>query len=164
MHWRGFFGNLSTTFMAEKKTKTETKKKTETPKKSGGSSKVKTDSKTKTAPKKKADKKEANKDLFAVIETGSKQYCVSEGDIVKVEKLDIEEGKKVTFDKVLLVDDGLNTTIGNPYIEKAEVTGVVKEVGRDKKIDVVKYKSKSRYHKRYGHRQHFTKVEIEKIK
>jgi len=101
---------------------------------------------------------------IAIIKTGGKQYKVKEKDIIKVEKLDTEEGKSITFDQVLLVADekGADVQIGTPTLS-TKVTAKVLEQGRAKKIDVVKYKSKTRYHKKYGHRQPFTKVEIEKI-
>ncbi len=103
---------------------------------------------------------------FAVIETGGKQYQVKSGDVITIEKLDgdLKAGDKVTFDKVLLVDDGKNTTIGTPYISGAKVEATFKEFGRAQKIDVIKYKQKSRYFKKNGHRQPFSKVTIEKIK
>lgn len=103
---------------------------------------------------------------FAVIETGGKQYQVTAGDIITIEKLteDLKTGDRVVFDKVLLVDDGKNTTIGTPYISEAKVEGIFREAGRAKKVDVIKYKQKSRYFKKNGHRQPFVKVQIEKIK
>lgn len=103
---------------------------------------------------------------FAVIETGGKQYRVSEGDTVKIERLPGEhkKGDKITFDKVLLVDDGKNTDIGTPYIEKAKVTGSFVEERKAKKINVVKYKPKSRYNKTRGHRQIFNTVKIDSLK
>lgn len=114
------------------------------------------------------DKNKAEKSAteFAVIETGGKQYQVSEGDIITIEKVSdsLREGDKVVFDKVLLVDDGKNTTIGDPYISGAKVEGLFQENGRAKKITVIKYKQKSRYFKKNGHRQPFSKVKIEKIK
>lgn len=102
---------------------------------------------------------------FAVIETGGKQYQVMAGDVISVEKLgdDLKEGDKVVFDKVLLVDDGSNTTIGNPYISGAKVEATFQEAGRAPKVTVIKYKQKSRYFKKNGHRQPFSKVKIEKI-
>lgn len=115
--------------------------------------------------KTKPQKKEAKS--FAVIETGGKQYNVSVGDTVKIEKLPGEhkEGEKITFDKVLLVDNGKDTTtIGTPYIEKAKVIGTFLEEGRAKKISVIKFKSKSRYFKKRGHRQPYTKIKIESLK
>lgn len=103
---------------------------------------------------------------FAVIETGGKQYRVSEGDIVKIECLPGEHkaGDKITFDKVLLIDNGKDTEIGAPYIEKAKAIGIFKEEGKAKKIDVIKFKPKSRYNKKRGHRQIFNTVKIESLK
>jgi len=103
---------------------------------------------------------------FAVIETGGKQYKVSEGDSIKVEKLPGEhkEGDKITFDKVLLLSDGKETKIGTPYIKGAKIEAVFKEEGKNKKIMVIRFKSKSRYFKKRGHRQPFTKVEVGAIK
>lgn len=103
---------------------------------------------------------------FAVIETGGKQYKVSVGDTVSIEKItgDYKKGDKVVFDKVLLVDDGENTSIGAPYITGAKVAAEIITIGRAKKVLVVKYKQKSRYLKRNGHRQPFFKVKIVSIK
>ena len=103
---------------------------------------------------------------FAVIQTGGKQYKVSVGDTVKIEKLvgEHKEGDKITFDKVLLVDNGKDTTIGTPFIAGAKVEAELVEIGRTKKIIVVKYKPKSRYLIRQGHRQHFFKIKILGIK
>jgi large subunit ribosomal protein L21 len=103
---------------------------------------------------------------FAVIQTGGKQYKVSVGDLITIEKLSdtIKKGDKVTFDKVLMVDNGKDTTIGTPYIKGAKVEATVDSVGRAEKILVVKYKQKSRYYKRNGHRQPFTKVKIDSLK
>lgn len=103
---------------------------------------------------------------FAVIQTGGKQYKVSEGTVLNIEKLAGEHktGDKVAFDKVLLVDDGKDTTIGTPYINGAKVGAEILEIGRSKKVLVVKYKQKSRYLRRRGHRQPFFKVKITSIK
>ena len=103
---------------------------------------------------------------FAVIQTGGKQYKVSKDDVVSIEKItgEYKVGDKVSFDKVLLVDDGKNTTIGTPYIVGAVVDAEIAEIGRAKKILVVKYKQKSRYLRRNGHRQPFFKVKILGIK
>jgi large subunit ribosomal protein L21 len=102
---------------------------------------------------------------FAVIETGGKQYRVSEGDVITIEKLsEAEKGGKVTFDKVLLVDNGDTTDLGAPYIKGVTVLGEVVEEGKGRKVLVVKYKAKSRYMKRRGHRQPFTKVKITGLK
>ncbi|MEK7586209.1 MAG: 50S ribosomal protein L21 [Patescibacteria group bacterium] len=103
---------------------------------------------------------------FAVIETGGKQYKVAVGDVLKVEKLDgsFAIGDKVVFDKVLLVDNGTDTTIGSPYITKATVESVFQRAGKGKTVKVVKFKQKSRYLKRNGHRQPFIEVKISAIK
>ena len=100
--------------------------------------------------------------MYAIIATGGKQYKVSEGDIIKVEKLGVADGETVTFDKVLLVSDG-ETVIGNPTIAGASVTASVVCEGKDKKVVVYKYKRKTGYHKKNGHRQQYTQVKIEKI-
>jgi large subunit ribosomal protein L21 len=101
----------------------------------------------------------------AVIKTGGKQFVVSPGTLISVEKLsdDSKEGDSVVFDEVLLLDDGTTATIGAPFIAGAKVMGTVTGTGKGKKIDVVKYKAKSRYLKRRGHRQVFAKVRIESI-
>jgi len=107
-----------------------------------------------------------NKGEFAVIQTGGKQYKVSEGGLVSIEKIkgEYKKGDKISFDKVLLVDDGQDTTIGTPYIIGAKVGAEIVEIGRARKILVVKYKQKSRYLRRNGHRQPFFKVKITSIK
>lgn len=98
---------------------------------------------------------------FAIIETGGKQYRVSEGAVFKTEKITgAKEGADVSFDKVLLTDDGTQTRVGTPYLEGVQVKGEVVEEGRGKKIEVVKYKAKSRYFKLRGHRQPFMKVRV----
>jgi large subunit ribosomal protein L21 len=103
---------------------------------------------------------------FAVIQTGGKQYKVAVGDVLKIEKLDgdFTLGDKITFDKVLLVDNGVDTTIGAPYITGAKVESLFQKAGKGKTIKVVKYKQKSRYLKRNGHRQPFIEVKISAIK
>jgi len=103
---------------------------------------------------------------FAVIEAGGKQYRVSVGDTIKIEiiKGEHKEGDKITFDKVLLVDNGKDVTdIGAPYVTGAKVVGTLVEIGRNKKVIVLKYKAKSRYQKKNGHRQPYFKVKIDKI-
>lgn len=116
-------------------------------------------------PKKVAKTKE-NPSEFAVIATGGKQYKVSSGEVVTIEKIkgDYKEGDVITFDKVLLVDDGANTSIGTPFIEGAKVLGTLEEIGRHAKVTVIKYKQKSRYFKKNGHRQPYFKVKITEIK
>lgn len=99
--------------------------------------------------------------MYAIIETGSKQYRVAEGDVIQVEKLHVEEGKEITFDRVLMVSDGQEVKVGAPVIEGAQVTATVQGHGRGKKIIV--YKHKKNYHKKQGHRQDFTRLHIDKI-
>ena len=101
--------------------------------------------------------------MYAVIKTGGKQYRVEEGDTLRVEKLDAEAGKKVTFDDVLLVGEGESIKAGDDAA-KAKVTAVVTENGRDKKIVVFKKRRRKNYRLTQGHRQSFTAVRIEKIK
>ena len=100
---------------------------------------------------------------LAVIETGGKQYVVRESDVVTIEKLsDVKDGK-ILFDKVLLLDDGKETKIGTPYISGAKVGAELVKEGRHKKIIVIRYRQKSRYFKKRGHRQPYTKVKIMKL-
>jgi len=103
--------------------------------------------------------------MFAVIETGGKQYKVSGGDMLKIEKLlgNHKKGDKITFDKVLLLDDGTSTKIGIPYIDGAKVEAVFEEAGKNKKITIIRFKSKSNYSKVKGHRQPYIKVKIAKV-
>ena len=101
--------------------------------------------------------------MKAVIETGGKQYRVQEGDVVKVEKLEIADGEKVKFDKVLLVADEGRLNVGKPYVDGAIVEAVVENQGKAKKIIIFKYKAKKDYRKKQGHRQPYTQVKIEKI-
>lgn len=104
---------------------------------------------------------------FAVIETGGKQYKVQVGDTISIEKIsgkEMKEGDKVIFDKVLLSDDGKNTDLGDPYVKSVKVQGVLEGQGKAKKLEVVRFRSKSRYHRRYGHRQPFMKVKITSLK
>ena len=103
---------------------------------------------------------------FAIIASGGKQYPVAVGDVVRVEKLgdDFKKGDKVVFDKVLLVDNGKDTTIGTPYINGASVEAIFQKAGRAQKVTVVKYKAKSKYHKKNGHRQPYSEVKISAIK
>lgn len=120
----------------------------------------------KAAPKKAAAKKVAKTGSFAVIATGGKQYLVRTGDIISVEKLDgtFAAGDTISFDQVLLKDDGSSTVIGTPVIAGATVTASFVEAGRGQKIDVIQYKQKSRYYKKKGHRQPFMKFKISEIK
>jgi large subunit ribosomal protein L21 len=101
--------------------------------------------------------------VYAIIKTGGKQYRVAEGDVITVEKLTAEAGDSVTFDEVLAIVDGANTKVGKPLVAGAKVTAKVEAQGKARKILVFKYKAKSNYRRRQGHRQPFTKVVIEKI-
>ena len=107
---------------------------------------------------------------LAVIKTGGKQYVVAPGATVTIEKLGrgaatqvLKKGDTVTFDEVLMTDNGKETTVGAPTVKGAKVSGTVQMVGRAKKVEVVKYKAKSRYLKRRGHRQPYVKVKINTI-
>ena len=102
--------------------------------------------------------------MYAVIESCGRQYKVAEGDVVFFEKLDAEEGKKITFDKVILVSDDGKVQVGNPYVKGMKVEGKVVSHGKGKKIIVFKMKAKKNYRRKQGHRQPYTKVEITTIK
>jgi large subunit ribosomal protein L21 len=100
---------------------------------------------------------------LVVIKTGGKQYLVSPGDKIKIEKLDAKEGEEVNFDQVLLLEKGKSLKIGDPFVKGAKVIAKVLRQDKAKKIVVFKYKPKKRYQKKKGHRQPFTEVEILKI-
>ena len=102
--------------------------------------------------------------MYAIIESCGKQYKVAEGDVVFFEKLDAEEGTKVTFDEVILVSNDKKIEVGAPYVKGIKVEGKVVSHGKGKKILVYKYKAKKNYRRTQGHRQPYTKVEITKIK
>ena len=102
--------------------------------------------------------------MYAIIEACGKQYKVTKGDVVFFEKLDAEEGKKVSFDNVVLVSDEGKIEVGTPYVKGAKVEGKVVAHGKAKKIIVFKYKAKKNYRRKQGHRQPYTKVEITSIK
>ena len=112
-----------------------------------------------------------SRNMFAVIKSGGKQYKVSEGDVIKVEKFksskvkksELKEGDKITFDEVLMTSNGKDAKIGTPLVKGSKVEGELESMGRDPKIRVIKFKSKSRYFKKYGHRQPFFKIKISKI-
>ena len=101
--------------------------------------------------------------MYAIIETGGKQYKVAEGDVIFVEKLGVAAGENYVFDKVMAVSKEDAMTIGAPYVEGAKVAASVIGDGKEKKVIVYKYKSKKGFHKKRGHRQPFTKVKIETI-
>ncbi len=103
--------------------------------------------------------------MIAVIETGGKQYLVKAGETIKIEKIAGEVGKEAVFDKVLLLADeaGGEVKVGSPYIAGAKVTATILAQARAKKVRVVKYKRKVRYHKVYGHRQDYTKIKVQSL-
>ena len=98
--------------------------------------------------------------MYAIIDTGGKQYKVTEGDVIFVEKLDVEEGSEVTFDKVLMAGEGDAVKVGTPVVEGATVTAKALKNGKGKKVIVFKMKRKKNERKKKGHRQPYTKVEI----
>jgi large subunit ribosomal protein L21 len=102
-------------------------------------------------------------EMYALIETGGKQYRVEPEQTLSIEKLSVEEGETITFDKVLLVNEAGEVKVGAPYVEGAKVTARVVKHGRGKKIIVFKYKAKKNYKRKQGHRQPFTQVIIEQI-
>ena len=102
--------------------------------------------------------------MYAVIKTGGKQYRVSEGERLKIEKLELEPGKKVTFNEVLMIADGENVQVGSPLVEKASVEAKVISQGKGKKVNILKFKRRKQSMKKQGHRQLFTEIQIGKIK
>lgn len=106
---------------------------------------------------------QVQKSMYAVIETGGKQYKVAEGDTLFIEKLGLDEGAEVTFDKVAALGKDEGLVIGAPYVDGAKVSAKVMKNGKEKKIMVFKFKAKKNYRRRKGHRQPYTKVQIEKI-
>ncbi|SHJ82339.1 50S ribosomal protein L21 [Paramaledivibacter caminithermalis] len=101
--------------------------------------------------------------MYAIIETGGKQYRVQEGDTLFIEKIEAAAGETIEFDKVLAVSNGTSLSVGTPFVENAKVEASVIEHGKGRKVIVFKYKSKKDYRKKQGHRQPYTKVKIEKI-
>jgi len=101
--------------------------------------------------------------MLAIIKTGGKQYLVQPGDKIKIEKLEKEEGKEIAFNHVLLVEKNRKLEIGTPFVSGAKVTAKVLSQGKGKKIIIMKYKPKTRYKKKQGHRQPYTEVEIKGI-
>lgn len=101
--------------------------------------------------------------MYAIIETGGKQYKVQEGDVINIEKLGLEAGSNVKFDKVLAISNDDTFTLGSPYVDNAAVDASVVLEGKEKKVIIYKYKPKKGFHKKKGHRQPFTQVKIEKI-
>jgi large subunit ribosomal protein L21 len=101
--------------------------------------------------------------MYAVIASGGKQYRVAPGDIIRLEKLPVEEGSSVNFDSVLMVSDGENIKIGNPFVAGSTVSGKVRSQSRSRKVQIVKFQRRKQYRKQMGHRQPFTEVEITTI-
>lgn len=101
--------------------------------------------------------------MYAIIENGGKQYKITEGEKVRLEKLNVPEGELIQLKEVLAVNDGTKTVVGNPYVYGAYVSGKVLAHGRQKKIIVFKYKRRKDYKKKIGHRQHYTEFLVEKI-
>ncbi len=102
--------------------------------------------------------------MYAVVATGGKQYKVKEGDVLQVEKLAGDVGSEITFDRVLMVSDGDNVSLGQPVLDGAVVNGQIVEQGKNKKIIIFKYKRRKRFRRKNGHRQMFTAVKIDSIK
>ena len=101
--------------------------------------------------------------MFAVFQSGGKQHRVAEGDVVQLEKLDVEPGEEVVFDQVLMVGEGADVNVGSPFIEGGQVKGEVLRTDRGKKVRVIKFKRRKDYMRRQGHRQWFTEVKITAI-
>lgn len=98
--------------------------------------------------------------MYAVFETGGKQYRAQEGDVIRVEKLEAGEGASIAIDKVLMVSDGDTVTIGTPYVAGGKVSATVRTHGRGEKIRIVKHRRRKHYHREMGHRQHYTELQI----
>jgi len=101
--------------------------------------------------------------MYAVIKTGGKQYRVLEGETLRVEKLDAGTGETIEFDQVLMVGEGADVKIGTPYVDGGKVTATVREQGRAKKVDIIKFRRRKHHMKRMGHRQSYTELEITAI-
>jgi len=101
--------------------------------------------------------------VYAIVESGGKQYRVAEGEVIDVEKLSVPEGEKVSLDRVLMVADGGDVRVGTPLVEGARVEATVLDHGKGRKIRIFKYKPKIRYRRRAGHRQLYTRLRIERI-
>jgi large subunit ribosomal protein L21 len=101
--------------------------------------------------------------MYVVFATGGKQYRVSQGDVIQVEKIDAEEGEEISFNDILMFADGKKVSIGAPYLKKGKITAKIKKHARYKKIEVIKFKRRKQYHKQMGHRQWYTEIEISNI-
>lgn len=102
--------------------------------------------------------------MYAIVAAGGKQYKVTKGDVLKIEKLDDPIDNEVVFDQVLMVVDGDNVKIGAPYVSGAKVVGKISDQGRGEKINIIKFRRRKHYMRRQGHRQYFTEVKIEEVK
>ena len=109
------------------------------------------------------NKNEANLKMYAIIATGGKQYKVTEGQALKIEKLEAEVASQVEFDQVLLLVDGEKVEIGTPYLEGVKVVGEVNQQGRGKKVNIIKFRRRKHYMRRQGHRQNFTGVKVKAV-
>ncbi|MCC5874345.1 MAG: 50S ribosomal protein L21 [Gammaproteobacteria bacterium] len=98
--------------------------------------------------------------MFAVFESGGKQHRVHEGDLVKLEKLDLADGETVAFEQVMMIGEGDDVAIGAPYVEGGKVTAEVVSQGRHDKITIIKFRRRKNYHRKAGHRQHYTEVRV----
>jgi large subunit ribosomal protein L21 len=101
--------------------------------------------------------------MYAIFTTGGKQYRVTEGDVIRIEKLDAEEGASVDFDNVLMIGGGDAVQVGAPYIEGGKITALIRAQERAKKVEIIKFRRRKQHQKRTGHRQYVTQVEIKKI-
>ena len=101
--------------------------------------------------------------MYAIVNTGGKQYKIKQGDVLRVEKIPGEVGSPVSFDKVLMFSDGENVNIGRPVLDNVAVKGHIVDQGKDKKIVVFKYKRRKRYRRKLGHRQQYTEIKIDSI-
>lgn len=125
-----------------------------------------TKAKKKASPKASKASKQGSESSFAVIATGGKQYLVREGDTLRIEKLqgNHKEGDSIKFDSILMTGTGSDITLGKPFIKGGAVSGTLKGIGRNAKVTVIKYKQKSRYFKKYGHKQPYFEIKIDSIK
>ena len=98
--------------------------------------------------------------MYAVVQTGGKQYRVAEGDTIKVEKLTADEGASIELEKVLMVTDGEDVKVGSPYVDGGKVTATVKSQGRGKKVKIIKFRRRKHHMKRQGHRQWYTELQV----
>lgn len=98
--------------------------------------------------------------MFAVFESGGKQHRVQEGDLVRLEKLDVEAGDAITFDRVMLIGEGDDLSVGTPLVDGGRVTGEVVSHGRGDKVVIIKFKRRQNYHRKLGHRQSYTEVRV----